>query len=277
MENSLSILLATYNGERYLAQQLDSLLEQSYQSFQIFIRDDGSSDNTIAIIKQYCKRFPFKVHLVPDKIKHRGAVGSFFYLLQTIDSDYYMFCDQDDVWLPDKILVTMKVMRDIESRYSHIPIVIHTDLFVVDQELNILYPSFWKKMKLKVELLQKFNYLATCNCVTGCTMLINKIAKQISLPYPSDCPMHDFWIALMSAKYGLVTNVPEPTILYRQHHSNVVGVQNRSVGYFLRILFSFKRTFRSQKRQIEFVQKIGYGSALKFLFYKILYTLRRNI
>ena len=99
----ISILLSTYNGEKYLSEQLDSILQQSYQNFIIYIRDDGSNDNTLNIIMYYVHNFPSKIKLVDDKVKHRGAKLSFIWLMSHIESDYYMFCDQDDVWLPNKI------------------------------------------------------------------------------------------------------------------------------------------------------------------------------
>lgn len=276
MNNYLSILLATYNGESYVTEQIESLLAQTYQNFQLYIRDDGSTDHTEEIIKSYAKRYPTKIFVVPDSIKHRGAMESFFYMLGQIDSFYYMFCDQDDVWLPNKIELTLSKMEEFETKWPNIPIVVHTDLYVVDKNLDIIYPSFWRLMKLKVNLLQRYEYMATCNCVTGCTMLFNNLSKRVSIPPPVGATMHDYWIALATAMNGLVINIAQPTVLYRQHGKNVVGIQDRSLKYFIRKIFHIRNTLKSLQRQMKFCKCIGYGSICKFLYYKILYTVRRN-
>ena len=248
MKNNLSILLATYNGEKYLSEHIDSLLKQTYQDFILYVRDDGSNDHTVDILEHYQELHPQKIKLMADAVKHRGAMNGFFYMLQEVNSYYYMFCDQDDVWLPNKIEVAMKKMKETEALSPNIPIVVHTDLYVVNKNLDIIQPSFWKIMKLKVNLLQEFKYLATCNCVTGCTMMINERAKQVSFPVPEGCLMHDFWISLASARSGKVVNVPQSTILYRQHGFNVVGMQDRSIKYFIDKLFSVVSTLKSQRR-----------------------------
>ena len=127
----LAILLGTYNGGRFLREQLDSLFAQTMKDFQLYIRDDGSTDDTMLIVKEYQQLHP-NIVKVEDEGKNLGAKGNFERLLALTDADYYMFCDQDDVWLPDKIEVSFAKMKQMEQRYGDIPLLVHTDLEVVD-------------------------------------------------------------------------------------------------------------------------------------------------
>ena len=117
MSKKIYILLATYNGEKYLKEQLDSLFEQTNQHWTLWIHDDNSKDNTISIIKEYQSKYPNKIKFLDDNISTGGAKENFTYLLENIDDDYehIMFCDQDDVWLEDKIDITLKKMLEIEK------------------------------------------------------------------------------------------------------------------------------------------------------------------
>lgn len=275
MNVQVAILLATYNGEKFIEKQLDSLLGQSFQQFKIYIHDDGSNDKTLEIIRSYESQFPGKFVIFEEESKHLGAAFSFMWLLNRVEAPYYMFCDQDDIWFPQKIELTLKKMKEIEYHYPMLPIVIHTDLQVVDDKLNIIYRSMWDSMKLIPELLQKFNYLAVCNCCTGCTMLINHKLKSYVFPIPSNIPMHDFWIALMGAKYGIVENLSQTTILYRQHECNTIGVQHITKYYYLNKIVHLFNTVRQQIKIAKFCSSIGYSTWLKFYWYKMLYFFKR--
>lgn len=273
----LAILMATYNGAKYVRQQLDSLLAQTCQNFAIFISDDGSSDETLKIVEQYANQYPKKIFILTDPVLHKGAAGRFFWLLEQTDASYYMFCDQDDVWLPDKIERTSAKMYETEKSHPDIPIVVHTDLQVVDSNLKVIRPSLWKMMKLRPDLLSQANYIGINNGVTGCTMMINDRAKVQSLPLPPDAPMHDYWIAYIVSKNGLVAYLSQTTILYRQHGSNTLGAQYTKLN--LRVFFSKLASFRSvydkNNRLVRFFVKHGYGSPAKWWFYKFLYLIRR--
>lgn len=272
----VAILLASYNSERFLREQLDSLLRQTYHDFVVYIRDDGSSDSTLNIIEEYSRRYS-NIQLLCDEIKHRRAAGSFMWLLEHVDADYYMFCDHDDVWLPNKIDLTLRKMLQTEEEYPNKPILVHTDLQVVDENLKLIHPSFWKRTKLLPHVLEKFNYIGVCNCATGCTVMFNKITKQCVLPYFEEAPMHDWWVAALVAKYGKITYVTEATILYRQHQQNVVGARDISRNYFLNRMFHFVGTLKGHQQLFPFLKAIGYGGIFKYYLYKCLYTIRRNL
>lgn len=272
----IAILLATYNSERFLQEQLDSLFKQTYKEFYIYIRDDGSTDSTIQIINSYCEIYP-NIKLLYDPIKHLCSAGSFMWLLEHVHADYYMFCDHDDIWLPDKIQLTLQKMLLTECTYHDKPVLIHTDLQVVDKNLQMIHPSFWKRTKILPQILKKFNYIGVCNCATGCTIMINDLAKQRSLPYYKEAPMHDWWVAANVAKYGIIDYVDKITILYRQHQNNVVGARNISKAYFINRLFHLNSTIKNNRLLFPFHKAIGYGGIAKYYWYKFLYIIRRNI
>ena len=145
--DNLAILLATYNSEKYLRQQLDSVLNQSYTDWKLYIRDDGSKDKTLEIVNEYIQRDD-RLYLLHDEVKGRGAKNSFLWLLEQTDSSYTMFCDHDDVKKKKKIEVTLKQMLEMEQIYPTLPVVAHTDLEVTNTELKTISPSFWEYTRL---------------------------------------------------------------------------------------------------------------------------------
>ncbi|WP_304544124.1 glycosyltransferase family 2 protein [Sulfurimonas microaerophilic] len=237
----IDILLATYNGEKYLSAQLDSILKQTYQDFKILIHDDGSTDNTIKIIKKYALEHSDKLVVFDDNIRKGGACQNFSYLLQKASSPYIMFCDQDDIWLENRVQMFLSSMKDTEKKYGKdIPLIVFSDLIVVDEKLNIISESMVESQKLNPKIASFFKLLKCQNVITGCAMMINKKALEISIPIPQQALMHDWWIALNVAKYGKNIFLEDTTILYRQHSTNLVGYQKPSFIRFLKILFSKK-------------------------------------
>jgi len=232
----IAILLATYNGERYLSQQLDSIICQTNQNWTLYIRDDGSSDSTIQILKDY-EQNNSKIIILNDLIKNRGAMNSFIWLMENVKSDYYMFCDQDDVWLSNKIEVCYSELKNNEEDQSEIPLIVFTDLFVVDESLNIISNSMWEYSRLKFIMSQK--YLLVGTYVTGCTMFFNNKAKEYSLKYTKKALMHDSLLALSTSfAGGKVVSIPKALIYYRQHKNNALGISkfdNSIISKFLKI------------------------------------------
>lgn len=219
----VTVLLATYNGERYLSELLESLITQTYQNFEIVIHDDGSTDMTNFIVESYRTKYGEKIRVINDDVFFGDARLNFFHLLKFVETPYIMFCDQDDVWLPDKIELTIFRMRALENTYKNIPIVVHTDLRVVDERLQLIAHSMFKYQKLFKN--QSLAETFVRNNVTGCTMMINIHAFHCINPMQSQAMMHDWWIALkVLANQGIVCFLDKPTILYRQHGRNNVGV-----------------------------------------------------
>ena len=220
----ISVLLSTFNGEKYLNQQLDSIISQTFEIFNIIARDDCSQDKTLEILNSY------NITII-DSTENLGAKGSFGalleYAVQNNLGEYFMFCDQDDIWERDKIEKTFAKMRDAEKSFPDIPILVNTDLKVVDEQLKVLDNSMYHYQRINPKL-NSLNRLIMQNTITGCTMMINKTLAQISLQIPDKAAMHDWWIALVASKFGKIECIQDSTILYRQHTGNNVGAKRFS-------------------------------------------------
>ncbi len=225
----IAILLATYNGERHIREQIDSLIGQTFQQWTLYIHDDNSNDGTIAIIKEYVSNYPNRIVLL-DFPPTYGACQNFLCMLYKVEAKYYMFSDQDDVWLPHKIELEYERMKALESMYSKTPMIVHTNLVVVNEHLEPINNSFWEYERIYPKTVQTYSDYAAVNCVTGCTMLFNEEAKEaIKRPY-TNALMHDAWITLSTiAVGGIVYPIEEPTILYRQHGENTLGARDASL------------------------------------------------
>ena len=141
MENNtakIAILLATYNGEEYIGELLDSIMSQSMQDFVCYIHDDGSTDRTTDIIKTYLQNYKDKI-VVLDYLSKKGCTNNFLSLAQHVSHEYVMFCDQDDVWKNDKIEKTYKKIKQMENDHPGVPLLVFTDLSVVDEEGNAVF------------------------------------------------------------------------------------------------------------------------------------------
>ena len=241
---NIDILLATYNGQAYLREQIDSILAQSNQDWRLIIRDDGSSDNTVSIVEKYAAEYPDKIKLITDSDGNLGASLNFGKLLEYADTEYIMFSDQDDVWLPNKIELTLNAMKAAERIYPDKPLLIHTDLQVMDSELNTIAKSMWSYQKLFPEAGDDLSRIMAQNVVTGCTVMINKRARAVSIPVPDEAVMYDWWLALNVCRHGKIIYVSIPSILYRQHSGNQVGAQKvRKID----IIHFFKKLCRIKK------------------------------
>lgn len=241
--SDIEILLATYNAGPYLKAQIDSLLAQTYPHWRLLVHDDGSTDGTQEIINCYVSRFPDKITWINDGIRKGSAKDNFSHLMGMAQSAYVAFCDQDDVWCPDKLQLSIDLLQNREAEVGAAkPLLVFTDLMVVDSELNCLAPSFWAYQSIPPTLANSLNQLAVRNCVTGCTVLMNRAALQVSLPVPQKIYMHDWWCGLsVLAGNGELIAFPEATVCYRQHDKNAVGASAGGVKEVARKLIGFKR------------------------------------
>lgn len=225
----VEVLLATYNGGQFLRAQIDSILSQDYENLRVLARDDGSSDDTVAILNEYEKQFPDRLRIMPPSQATGNAKENFLQLMKASTSEYVCFADQDDVWLPSKVSKTMQAMAMLESRWgSTTPLLVFTDLCVVDDRLKTLHESFWKQARIEPKLINRLASILGHNPVTGCTALINRRLLDMSLQMPAEAAMHDSWIALLASAFGASTIVRAKTVLYRQHDRNVVGIDARA-------------------------------------------------
>ena len=223
--DKIDILMATYNGEKYLKEQLDSILNQTYSNFRLLISDDCSKDRTREILKEYeQKDNRIKVFYQETNL---GYVKNFEFLLNQVESDIYALSDQDDVWLPKKIEKTYNKMMETNSD------LVFTDLEVVNENLETIYPSYNDFMRFSRKIKEnKDSYLMEYlyNTITGCTLMSKKSFLDKILPIPTDSKyvIHDSWIGLVVSLYGKVEYLDEPTIKYRQHGNNQVGTNHIS-------------------------------------------------
>ena len=270
------VLLSTYNGEKYLEELLDSLASQNGVVIELLVRDDGSTDGTAAILD----RWQDEGRLSWYTSANLGPGKSFMHLLQTAGGGgYYAFCDQDDVWLPDKLQLTMEKMREVEFANPGKPVIVHTDMRVVDEKLALIHDSFWRSSGLRPDILRTFPFLSVCNCVNGCTILMNSAARELILEkyVEHDVMIHDVISALTVACYGgVIDYVDAPTVLYRQHASNVVGAMEYSKGRALvEHLLDFGNVFSKNIRFFKDVNRIGKINVFSYLYHKIKYILIR--
>lgn len=224
-KHKIAILMATYNGEKYLEEQIKSILWQDFEDWELFFHDDKSADGTLDIINRYVYRYPEKMHLMADSIEHgRGARDSFIWLLEHVDSEYYMFSDQDDIWLPHKISIVYNRICELERVVPSLPAMVYTDLCVADRYGFPVRLSSYEMAKMKPKWFDSFDsYCVMCKCA-GCTSIFNESARRCTLPIHPMAFMHDWWIALMVWKHGgRCVSIDTPTILYRQHGNNECG------------------------------------------------------
>ncbi len=227
----VAVLLPTFNGSNFLAQQLDSLFAQSHRNFVIVTRDDESSDETPNILHSYRDRFPAQIISVQDNMGNLGASGNVSLLMQHIidhaaelelQDALLMLCDQDDIWESDKIDMELAAMQKLESQYPNLPLLVHSDLTVVGEDGSLIAPSFLAYQGLDASRNDLRNIIFS-NTVTGCTALFNQQLAKKALPIPSQAMMHDWWLALVAAGFGHVEFIPRSLVRYRQHSQNTLG------------------------------------------------------
>lgn len=229
MKYQLEILLSTFNGERYLSEQVDSLLLQSFTDWRLLIRDDRSTDGTQDIIDRYVKLHPGKIICVRDDLGNIGATQSFSVLLNCSSAPYLALCDQDDVWCSDKLDIQMERIFEEESKCGKdFPLLVNTNLQVTDDLLNVLSSSCWKYQNVNPVKMCDLRHLLVQNHATGCTFLMNRALVRNILPLSEKAVIHDWWIVLIAAANGAIISMDVATVLYRQHDDNMLGANKWS-------------------------------------------------
>ncbi len=217
----LSIAMATYNGEKFIREQLDSILNQTQLPDEIVISDDASTDRTPAILMQYKERYPKLIKLLLNK-KNVGFVKNFERAIMNTTGDVVAFSDQDDVWLPEKLEKESKILKEHQDIGM-----VFCDLEIVDEELKMLVPSLWKTRKWDLDGIIKrrkfFEMIVDSNRVTGCTIVIRRNVLKKLIPFDKRVFVHDHWLAVGSALLTDVYAFNKPLVLYRQHSDNQIG------------------------------------------------------
>lgn len=229
------VLLPVYNGAHYLAEQLDSILAQSAANLLILCRDDGSRDDSVAILNRYASQHPRQVHVLLDDLGNLGARANFSKLMQAalgqeVSPDgaqgptYFALSDQDDVWHPDKLTRLLSAMRRLEQGDARVPALVHGDLRVVDESGHVIAPSMAAFQGLRPDR-DSFAAQLISNTVTGCTALMNRALLERSTPVPPQSIMHDWWISLVASAFGRRAYLNEALLDYRQHANNTIGAK----------------------------------------------------
>ncbi len=272
-DDQIAILLSTYNGELYLEQQIDSIIHQDYKNWKLFVRDDGSIDSTRKIIKKYCENYNNIIFLEDNS--NKGAALSFMYLLQKIESDYYMFCDQDDIWFSNKISTVYNLLKD-NIKEEKKPILVFSDAKVVDQNLTIISDSFWSYNKVFPDLIiSRQAYISVFNCAPGCTMIFNRELKDQLLDYDENILMHDWFIMIKALQRGIVKYSDEALMLYRQHQNNTIGASKISFKYQFSKLLKIPESITSQMEVFNFIKTYKNITILQFYWLKLKFNFLR--
>jgi glycosyltransferase involved in cell wall biosynthesis len=234
----VSIVMATYNGEKYLRQQLDSILQQTYRHFELIVVDDASTDGTLSILEEYAASDD-RIHVFPAE-KNLGLVANFERGLRLAKGDFIALSDQDDIFRNDKIELLLTALKDHPNRD-----LVLSDLSLIDEDDKEIAPSMWRYQRLSPKHGKPFRRLLYSNFATGCAVMLRHRLLEIALPFPPDCIVHDWWLAVVSAssKGGGICLVKEPLTAYRQHRSNVIGARAAD-NIMVKIIYRIKTPAR---------------------------------
>lgn len=226
----VSVLLAAYNGERYLPAQLASLQAQTLADFRVLWQDDGSSDGSLSLLTALSGKdsrfFP-----AAQQGQHLGAKGNFLSLLRQDDAPYTALCDQDDLWHADKLCRCLDALQKAEARYgTDTPLLVHHDCRVVNADGNVLHHSFFRHQGWDGAA-NTLPRLLVQNNVTGCTCMMNAALRRLVADHADAQAMfmHDWFIALTAAAFGHILFIDAPLLDYRQHGANVMGASRHTL------------------------------------------------
>jgi rhamnosyltransferase len=268
---SVAILMATYNGEKYLGEQIESILKQTNREWTLYIQDDGSRDGTTECIRRYEDND--RVIWVDRGLNRQGCCMNFMSLLNMVESSYYMFCDQDDVWLPTKVEISLARVRELERQHPELPILVHTDKKHVDEHLRVTLDSELNRKHEPIEKLKRLmkernslEQLRLGTFIAGCVMCFNHKTKEVSFPF-NNSRFQDSVVAMaVAANRGVIDTIFEPTMLYRIHSTNTCGVSETSIKSKL---YHLAQTWNGQKQMYYLYKIYGGGGLLTFIKLRI--------
>lgn len=280
VDNSkVAILMATYNGERYIKAQIESILSQTETDWNLYIQDDGSTDSTISIIKSFKDS---RIHFVDVGLTRQGPCMNFMNLLNMIDAKAYMFSDQDDVWKDFKIKLQLEVLHRLENSYPNRPVLLYSDKSRVDANLNMIYEKEFNRRNLhEEEIERKLRKRNTLDLIllratgAGCTMCFNYFAKIVSFPYYNLRYQDSILMISVIKNNGVIEAMTTPTIFYRSHSHNTVGcVGDEKLS---KKLSKLNQVITTNRRAWYLWKIYGGGSFLKFIKAKYFLFKTRDI
>lgn len=228
-KTKIAILLGTYNGIKYIKNQIKSIQRQSITEWRLFIRDDGSTDKTLNFIRSIQDQDERIAHVI-DNDAQLGVVANYSRLMEKAlewGADRIFLCDQDDIWCTEKIKIQTLLIDACEIKYGQsYPVLVHSDLELVDQQLQNVHNSFLSYQGIQHENNKPIRVLPVQNFVTGCASAFNHALLEKATPIPKGAIMHDWWIALCAATWGKIGFIEKPLIKYRQHGENEIGAKH---------------------------------------------------
>jgi glycosyltransferase involved in cell wall biosynthesis len=249
--STCDVILAVWNGQDYLPAMLDSLLSQTTSEFNVLVRDDGSTDGSREILENYKQKFDGRLSVIAGE-PTRSATANFAILMRETKADYVLFADQDDVWRPEKVGLTLRSLKEAEAKYGKsTPIYFATDFAVVNKDLELISPSYWKWKHLNPSMMSKLSQSLICVSVQGMASGINRALLDLANPVSAKAISHDWWTQLIAAAMGKVICDPTPTALYRVHGGNASGPKPVGVLPYLKLGLDASFLRRGLGRRIE--------------------------
>lgn len=249
----VAIVLCTYNGASYLREQLDSLVIQTFTDWHCYAFDDCSTDGTQNILYEYAGRFPHHFTVTVNTERSGSAAKNFISATEHVFSskqfDLLCYCDQDDVWDGKKLAILAKKFQNVDSKK---PLLVFSDLCIVDDHLNELHPSFISRISVGgySKHIQR-DFIQVDNIVPGCALVCNRALLESAVPFPEHTIMHDWWIVLVALKNGSIVFVPEKLVQYRQHAENTVGARRLSTPAKMFRTFPVLRKFTNIYKMVK--------------------------
>ncbi|HCA9137713.1 glycosyltransferase family 2 protein [Klebsiella quasipneumoniae] len=270
----ISIVMATYNGEKYIRQQIESILNaDGYDQLvkEFIITDDGSSDGTVDILNLFKNKDP-KISIINNQ--EHGVVNNFINGLRSVTGKYVILSDQDDLWCKDKITVLYDKISKEEKNNTDKPILFFSDSIIVDESLNEISHSFFKYYNILPDEDTEVNRLLTHNVAQGCVMIFNKkLLDFVDFSSKEYWVMHDWWFMLIARRYGVLKAINKPLIMYRVHGGNVVGTTRRTTFSIILNSFNLLKKYKNdcikiKKQALFFIERNALGfegkESLKF-------------
>ncbi len=224
--------MATYHGESWADVQIATIVAQDYEDWRLLIRDDGSTDRTLNILRRWRDRFPDKIAILDEhNPRNLGITGNFSALMSASSAPYVMFASWDDIWYRDKVSNALKAMRSLEAKYSaNRPSLVHTDLRRVDANLHQVHPSELKHRGCVASRNRTVGRFCLENTVFGCALIVNRSLLELGTPIPSAAQSEDWWLALIAAAFGTIEFLPDVSLDWRRHGANDSDLSTSLIG-----------------------------------------------